>query len=76
VKMLMEVTRVTAAAAEAVVREVGSVERLVMMLEVDPEALEDVEIGRVAGNKKVGKALSRRLRNVFCGADETAMDNL
>ena len=78
-RMLQEVSRVTAPVAHGVASEFGSVSELIRRLEHGgPLALQDV---RKCANKdgafsdrRVGPALSRRLHKVFTGTDERSMD--
>ena len=79
VRMLQEVSRVTAPIAYGIAAEFSSVSELVRGLEATgPLALEGV---RKSANKdgafsdrRVGQAVSRRLYKVFTGRDERSMD--
>lgn len=79
VRMLQEITRVTAPIAYGVVGEFGSVGELVRGLEGGgPLRLEDVrrcaDREGTAGERRVGQAVSRRVWKVFTGRDEGSMD--
>lgn len=79
VRMLQEISRVTAPIAYGIAAEFGSVTKLVRGLETKgPLGLEDV---RKSANKdgafsdrRVGQAVSRRLHKVFTGKDDRSMD--
>jgi crossover junction endonuclease EME1 len=79
VRMLQEITRVTAPIAYGIVGEFASVAQLVRGLESGgPLRLEDVRrcadrMG-TAGDRRVGQAVSKRVWKVFTGRDEASMD--
>ncbi|KAJ4387038.1 hypothetical protein N0V85_007801 [Neurospora sp. IMI 360204] len=79
VRMLQEVSRITAPMAMGIANEYPSVGRLVKALEGGgPGTLEDVrrvinKEGEV-GEKRVGKAVSKRLWKIFTGRDEMSTE--
>ncbi|KAJ9144819.1 Crossover junction endonuclease eme1 [Coniochaeta hoffmannii] len=79
VRMLQEITRVTAPIAYGIAGEFGSVADLVRGLEEGgPLRLEDVrrcvDLQGTVGDKRVGQAVSKRVWKVFTGRDEGSMD--
>ncbi|KAH8907312.1 hypothetical protein BR93DRAFT_878932 [Coniochaeta sp. PMI_546] len=79
VRMLQEITRVTAPIAYGIMLEFPSVGALVKGLEEGgPLRLEDVrkcaDKEGTLGERRVGQAVSRRIWKVFTGKDESSMD--
>ncbi|KAK3392663.1 hypothetical protein B0T20DRAFT_421842 [Sordaria brevicollis] len=79
VRMLQEIARITAPIAMGIVNEYPRVAQLVLALEKGgPMTLENVrrainKEGEV-GEKRVGKAVSKRLWKIFTGRDEMSME--
>ncbi|OIW27169.1 hypothetical protein CONLIGDRAFT_633501 [Coniochaeta ligniaria NRRL 30616] len=79
VRMLQEITRVTAPIAYGILGEFPSVVKLVNGLEAEgPLRLEDVrkcaDKEGTVGERRVGQAVSKRVWKVFTGKDESSMD--